>query len=241
MKRKISIFLMLIISIVTLFSMGAVGVMAENSTPTFRVSAKDYTITVGSKLNFSYSLKIGDYEIATVPNQIGEDTYYTSPYIVILDGETEVFKGVAAPSGVEIDTSKFATGEKELVLKVYDNQSKSKMFDDTTFNLVVKKKDNTMTIVMIVLIVVIVGYLIWSSISNKKKQKKAQSQVSALKVGDRVKTIGGVCGFVKEINNDENTFILEVGENSFVKFDKGAIYQTAPAEGTIAAEKKETK
>ena len=56
--------------------------------------------------------------------------------------------------------------------------------------------------------------------------------VNGIKIGDRVKTIGGVCGFVAEINNAENTFVLRTGlegNESYVKFDKGAIYQTAPA------------
>ena len=96
-------------------------------------------------------------------------------------------------------------------------------------------------ILMIVLIVVVVGMLIWSSVSNKKKQKQAQEMVNSLKKGDRVKTIGGICGFVEEINDAENTFVLETGtddKKSYIKFDKGAIYQTAPNEGTIAAAKK---
>ena len=81
--------------------------------------------------------------------------------------------------------------------------------------------------------VVIIGLMVWQSISGKKKQKEAQAKVDALKVGDRVKTIGGICGFVAEINNNENTFVLETGtddKKSYVKFDKGAIYQTAPAD-----------
>ena len=91
-----------------------------------------------------------------------------------------------------------------------------------------------MTIMLIVLIVAIVGLFIWQSVSGKKKQKEAQERVNALKKGDRVKTIGGICGFVAEINDAENTFVLETGTDdnkSFVKFDKAAIYQTAPAEG----------
>ena len=63
--------------------------------------------------------------------------------------------------------------------------------------------------------------------------------VNSLKIGDRVKTIGGVCGFVAEINDSENTFVLRTGmegSESFVKFDKGAIYQTAPANGSANAE-----
>ena len=88
----------------------------------------------------------------------------------------------------------------------------------------------------------IIGLMIWQSISGKKKQKEAQARVDALKVGDRVKTIGGICGFVAEINNNENTFVLETGlddNKCYVKFDKGAIYQTAPAEGAAFAKPEE--
>ena len=90
-------------------------------------------------------------------------------------------------------------------------------------------------VIMIVLVVAIIGLFVWSSISNKKKRKEAQEMVNKLKIGDRVKTIGGICGFVAEINEAENTFVLETGtltEKSFVKFDKAAIYQTAPAQGS---------
>ncbi len=99
-----------------------------------------------------------------------------------------------------------------------------------------------MTIIFIVIIVGMIGLLIWQTVSGKKKQKEARNMVDSLKVGDRVKTIGGVCGFVAEINNAENTFVLETGldgNKSYVKFDKGAIYQTAPAQGSaVAAEEK---
>ena len=98
-------------------------------------------------------------------------------------------------------------------------------------------------IMMIVLIVAIIGLFIWQSISGKKKQKEAQAMVNSLKIGDKVKTIGGICGYVVEINNDENTFVLETGtakgEKSFVKFDKGAIYQTAPASEPAKAKEEE--
>lgn len=91
-----------------------------------------------------------------------------------------------------------------------------------------------MTVILILLVVAVIGLFIWQSISSKKKQKEAQERVNKLKKGDRVKTIGGVCGFVHEINDAENTFVLETGSGdakSYVKFDKAAIYQTAPAEG----------
>ena len=89
-----------------------------------------------------------------------------------------------------------------------------------------------------VLIVAIIGLFVWQTISGKKKQKEAQNMVNSLKIGDRVKSIGGICGFVAEINDAENTFVLRTGmegKESFVKFDKGAIYQTAPAQGNAVA------
>ena len=109
-------------------------------------------------------------------------------------------------------------------------------------------------ILLLVFVVAIIGLFIWQTISGKKKQKEAQEMVNQLKIGDRVKTIGGICGFVVQINDAENTFVLETGlegNKSYVKFDKGAIYQTAPAQGSEVVtdpkltakpeEKKETK
>ncbi len=93
-----------------------------------------------------------------------------------------------------------------------------------------------MIIILCVLGVLIIGMFIWSTISGKKKQKEAQALVDGIKIGDKVKTIGGICGYVVEIDNDENTIVLETGldtNKSFVKFDKGAIYQTAPANSSV--------
>lgn len=100
-------------------------------------------------------------------------------------------------------------------------------------------------VIMGVLVLAIIGLFVWQTISGKKKQKQAQEMVNTLKIGDRVKTIGGICGFVAQINDAENTFVLETGlegNKSFIKFDKGAIYQTAPAQGNaVAAPAEEVK
>ncbi len=79
-----------------------------------------------------------------------------------------------------------------------------------------------------VLIVGFIGLFIWQNISNKKKQKEAQSMLDNISIGDKIKTIGGVCGILVEVNNDENTITIETGtadRKSYVKFDRGAIYQ----------------
>ena len=55
------------------------------------------------------------------------------------------------------------------------------------------------------------------------------NMLNALKPGNKVKTIGGVCGVVVEVC-DDNTFVLETGTEmsgkSYIKFDKQAVYQT---------------
>ena len=89
-----------------------------------------------------------------------------------------------------------------------------------------------------IIVLAIIGLFVWQSFSNKKQKQEAQNMLDNLKKGDRVKTIGGICGFVYEINNEENTFVLETGsedKKSYVKLDKGAIYQTAPKEGAVVA------
>ncbi len=91
----------------------------------------------------------------------------------------------------------------------------------------------TMLIMIGLLVVIMVIMMFTSSRANKKRQKEAEEKLNGMRVGDRVKTIGGICGIVVEINNDENTFVLETGKGntgSFVKFDKVAVYQTSHPE-----------
>jgi len=93
-----------------------------------------------------------------------------------------------------------------------------------------------------VLAVALVGLFLWQSISGKKKKKEEEARLNNLKIGDRVKTIGGVCGFLVEVNPEENTIVLETGtkENkSYVKFDRAAIYQTGPANPNAVSTEKE--
>ncbi len=233
MKKKLALILTLMFSLVALFAFSAVSVSADSD---WTVEVNEVSVIKDGSVTVTYTLKYGD-DVVTELLKTASDgtTYAVSPTVQIYDGET-LF---TAASGNVIDAKDMAIGEKTLTLKVLDTYGE--VLAEKDFNFSVVKKDNTMTIVMIVLIVLLVAWMIWSNYSGKKKQAKAQSQASQLKIGDRVKTIGGVCGFVSEINDAENTFTLEVGKDSFVKFDKGAIYQTAPAQGSAVAqeEKKE--
>ena len=121
------------------------------------------------------------------------------------------------------------------------------LFETTTTTSDTKKPPETQLgtiIIMGVLLIAIIGLFIWQNISNKKKQQQAQEVINNLKIGDRVKTIGGICGFVAQINDGENTFVLETGlegNKSYIKFDKGAIYQTAPAQGNAVEKPAQTE
>ena len=81
-----------------------------------------------------------------------------------------------------------------------------------------------------VLAVAVVGLFIFSSRRRKKQEKDAQDLINSVQPGNKVKTIGGICGIVVEVDNEEQTFVLETGTEKsgkcFIKFDRQAIYQT---------------
>ena len=114
-------------------------------------------------------------------------------------------------------------------------------------NLLQGDQGNPLTaIIMIGIMVVFVVIIIWNSVNNKKRNKEYQEKLGGIKIGYRVKTIGGICGFVVQINDDENTIVLETGleeQKSYIKFDKQAIYDCAPPKGSEVEteQKKEEK
>lgn len=63
----------------------------------------------------------------------------------------------------------------------------------------------------------------------KKRQKKVQEFLEALKVGDRVITSGGIHGLITKINND-GTLQLQVAQNVRLEVSRSAIvgYQGQP-------------
>ena len=80
------------------------------------------------------------------------------------------------------------------------------------------------------IVVLFVVWMVFSSKKRKKQEQDAQNLINAVGPGNKVKTIGGICGIVVEVDKEENTFILETGSETtgkcFIKFDKQAIYQT---------------
>ena len=86
------------------------------------------------------------------------------------------------------------------------------------------------SIMLIILVVVMVAFMVYSNRSQKKRQQETQNMLNAIQPGNKVKTIGGICGVVVEVCPEDNTFVLETGTEksgkSYIKFDKQAVYQT---------------
>lgn len=62
---------------------------------------------------------------------------------------------------------------------------------------------------------------------QRKKEKELKAQIDAMKVGDKVVTIGGICGKVARIKDDyvfiETGNIGTPDEKSVIKFERSAI------------------
>ena len=76
--------------------------------------------------------------------------------------------------------------------------------------------------------VIIIALLYFMMIRpQRKKEKETRAMLDALKVGDKVVTIGGICGKVSKIK--DNFVIIETGnvgtpdEKSFIKFERSSI------------------
>ena len=83
---------------------------------------------------------------------------------------------------------------------------------------------------IILLVVVMVVAMVLMNRRSKKQRQEAEDLINAVKPGNKVKTIGGVCGIVVEVDEDENTFVLETGSETtgkcYMKFDRQAILQS---------------
>ncbi len=84
--------------------------------------------------------------------------------------------------------------------------------------------------VMLILIAIIVVFMVFNRRSQTKRQQETMDMLNAIQPGNKVKTIGGICGVVVEVCPEDNTFVLETGTEasgkSYIKFDKQAVYQT---------------
>lgn len=71
------------------------------------------------------------------------------------------------------------------------------------------------------LLLIFVIFYFFMIMPQQKKQKKLNAFRDNLKNGDKVVTIGGIYGRVREVK--DNAVILEVADGVRIKFDKSAI------------------
>lgn len=81
-----------------------------------------------------------------------------------------------------------------------------------------------------IIAVILVVFSVYNRRTQMKKQQETMDMLNAIQPGNKVKTIGGICGVVVEVCPEDNTFVLETGTEasgkSYIKFDKQAVYQT---------------
>ncbi len=114
------------------------------------------------------------------------------------------------------------------------------------FNLLAAEGNGTL-VFLLILVAAMVAMMVFSRRSQKKRQEEQMRTLDAIKPGNKVKTIGGICGVVVELCEEDNTFVIETGTEksgkSYIKFDKQAIYQTdavAPVAAPTEVVKEET-
>ena len=100
-------------------------------------------------------------------------------------------------------------------------------------------------VIFCVLIVLLLVWFFFSGRKNKQADKEYAEQLEALAPGHKVKTVGGICGTVVEVC-DDNTVVIETGTEasgkSRLKIDKLSIAVTdAKGPTQIAREAVEAK
>lgn len=103
--------------------------------------------------------------------------------------------------------------------------------------------------IYVVLIVMVVAMLVLPSITNRRRMKEYNQMLDQLRVGDEVRTIGGVVGRVTKINTkgELKTFVLETGAKgakTTMEFDMaavGTVLKSTYVDPALTKAKKEEK
>lgn len=88
---------------------------------------------------------------------------------------------------------------------------------------------NTQNLMSIFWLVLVVGVFYFLAIRPQQKRQKEHAQlVSATKAGDKIVTLGGVYGTVKQVG--EKTVTIEIAKGTSVVFEKSAVAKRQPSE-----------
>jgi len=110
----------------------------------------------------------------------------------------------------------------------------------TTVTVLLQAGGSGMSSLIMMGLIVVVFYFFMIR-PQMKKQKDHKKYIEDLKVNDKIVTTAGIHGRIVEIG--ENTFIIDVGAGTRIKFDKAAVSLDASKvanapKGTTAVEEK---
>lgn len=84
------------------------------------------------------------------------------------------------------------------------------------------------TILMMVIIFVI--FWLFMIRPQQKKQKEIQNFRNSIAIGQQIVTAGGIYGIVKQIEETDNTLLVEIANGVRIKVDRNSVYATAQPE-----------
>lgn len=96
---------------------------------------------------------------------------------------------------------------------------------------------NNSWLIFVILGGLLVFMLVFSFISNKKREKQGAEMQSLIKVGAKVKTIGGFVGTIERIDDEKGLLTLNIGTEdspTYVVIDRSCIYQIENPESANA-------
>lgn len=86
---------------------------------------------------------------------------------------------------------------------------------------------------MIIMMVAIFAIMYFFMIRpQNKKQKEIQKFRNSITPGTDIVTAGGIYGKVKEVNEMDNTLMVEVASGVKIKIAKNSVYASAPADAS---------
>ncbi len=102
-----------------------------------------------------------------------------------------------------------------------------------------QKADPRMTQNIILFVIMGIVFFFMIMRPEQKKRKAAQQMRSSIEKGDKVITIGGLCGTITKVFDDR--YVLQLDKNNAVTVLKAAIDRKDMSEEEIAAEKGSSK
>jgi len=96
-------------------------------------------------------------------------------------------------------------------------------FDETSTGTADSCSSENNIYLFIIIGVFIVGMIFLQYLPNKRKQKVMMEMAAKIRVGDKIRTVGGIYGTVIAINDKENTYTVLSGKAEFI-IDRGGVY-----------------